>query len=154
MKEFAEWNDYYYLSKEEAKPCMDILENIAKVLSFVDHFSLQIILTYICFFISLVLRTKKMASDEEISNIEIGSLLSDLETKCEKAFAIEKVYRTILLCTHDKMLRAVVLPKLNSKLDDKKAQSFRNRIRTSGKKQQSQTQQNENNQPGDSSQEE
>lgn len=94
-----------------------------------------------------VLMEKGILNEAICQNINIGETLSDLKSKCEISFAIEKTYRTILLITHDKMLRAIVIPRLNNKLDNKKPQSFRMERMNDGKRQR-ENKRNEQNESG------
>ena len=43
-------------------------------------------------------------------------------------FIVEKVYRTIILAVHDKVLNGIVLPLFNNAIEDRKAMPTRRRV--------------------------
>jgi len=73
------------------------------------------------------LTKKKIVKEEVLQKVRMFSPLDQLEDDNE-AFIVEKVYRTIILAVHDKVLNGIVLPLFNTVIDDRKAMPTRRRV--------------------------
>ena len=73
------------------------------------------------------LTKKKIVKEEVLQKVRMFSPLDKLERDNE-AFIVEKVYRTIILAVHDKVLNGIVLPLFNNAIEDRKAMPTRRRV--------------------------